>query len=105
MIQAPYAHDLLHMHSHADCNICRDTKQRRHSARPVPESFKHFVKKMFLKTDLDHFILGDHIPGLFGEQVGLVARDELSGFVPFKPDKNKDHKSIAEGLRHHFPVI
>ena len=64
-----------------------------------------FVKKMFSKTDLDHFILGDNVPGLFGELVGLVARDELAGFVSFKASKSKDNKSIAEGLRHHFPLI
>ncbi len=34
--------------------------------------------------------------------VGLVARDERSGWASFSPDKNKDASAVADGLRHHF---
>ena len=40
--------------------------------------------------------------GIHGETVNMVARDEHAGFVTSYPDKNKDHKSTAKGLRQHF---
>ena len=57
---------------------------------------------MFHKTDIDHIIMGNGSTGLFGECVGLVARDERSGFVSFSGAKTKSTNDVADGLRHHF---
>ena len=46
--------------------------------------------------------MGDNAPGILGETVGLVARDEYLGWVSFKGDKNRDSPAVGEGLRHHF---
>ena len=46
-------HDILHFHSHKDCTICREVKQRRNYSRPVPEQFRHTANKIHKKTDID----------------------------------------------------
>ena len=50
------------------------------------------------------FIMGKDTSahGIHKETVCVIARDEFSGYVSCMPDTNKDHKSIAVGLRHHF---
>mgnify|MGYP001263262069 FL=1 len=95
-------HDRLHFHSNRDCQICREVKQRRNYSKPIPEEFKHTATKMFAKTDIDHIIMGNNVPGVFGETVCLVARDECSGFVTASPDKSKDTNSTCLGLIYQF---
>ena len=95
-------HDILHLYSHKDCALCREVKQRRHYTHPVPIEKQNRVNKPFWKTDIDHIIMGDNVPGIHGETVGLVARDEDLGWVSFHGSKHKNANEVAEGLRHHF---
>ena len=97
-----FSHDLLHFHSHRDCSLCRQVKQRRNYSHPILEENKHLATKVFEKTDIDHIIIGNGVPGLLGETVGLVARDEAIGFVSVSPDTSKLTNAVAIGLRHHF---
>ena len=83
-------HDVLHFHSHKDCSLCREVKQRRNYSRPVLEQFKHTATKLYAKTDIDHLVMGEGCPGLMGESYCLIARDEFSGFVTATPDMSKD---------------
>ena len=95
-------HDILHLYSHKDCALCREVKQRRNYSRPIPIERQNRVTKAWHKTDIDHIIMGDNSPGILGETVGLVARDEHLGWVSFKGDKNRDSPAVGEGLRRHF---
>ena len=55
-------HEVLHFHSHGDCSLCREVKQRRKYSRPIPEQFRYIVNQIFAKTDIDHIIMGDNRP-------------------------------------------
>ena len=92
----------MHLYSHKNCALCREVKQRRTYSKPVPIEKQNRVTKAFHKTDIDHIIMGNHTPGILGETVGLVARDEHLGWVSFSGDKNRDAPAVADGLRHHF---
>ena len=46
--------------------------------------------------------MGKQTPGILGETVGLVGRDEHLGWVSFSANKSKGNQAIADGLRHHF---
>ena len=95
-------HDVSHFMSHRDCALCREVEQRRNYSKPIAEEREHLATKMFEKTDLDHIIMGKNAPGIYGEVVGLVGRDEKCGWVSFSGDKNRDVPAVSEGLRHHF---
>ena len=62
----PVNHDLLHFHSHRDCSLCREVKQRRNYSHPIMEENKHLATKVFEKTDIDHMVIGNSVPGLLG---------------------------------------
>ena len=62
----PVNHDLLHFPSHRDCALCREVKQRRNYSHPVMEENKHLAVKVFEKTDIDHMVIGNSVPGLLG---------------------------------------
>ena len=77
-------------------------KQRRHYTHPVPVEKQNRVNKPFWKTDIDHIIMGNNVPGIRGETIGLVSRDESLGWVSFSGSKTKDANGVADGLGHHF---
>ena len=102
LLRDNHSHDILHLYSHRNCDICREVKQRRNYSKPIPIERQNLVTKPFHKTDLDHIIMGKQTPGIHGETVGLVGRDEHLGWVSFSADKSKGNAAIAVGLRHHF---
>ena len=102
LLKHNHSHDILHLYSHRNCDLCREVKQRRNYSKPIPIERQNRATKAWQKTDLDHIIMGKQTPGILGETVGLVGRDEHLGWVSFSADENKDNNAIAEGLGHHF---
>ncbi len=102
LMKNTHSHDILHLYSHRGCDICREVKQRRNYSKPIPIERQNLVTKPWHKTDLDHIIMGKQTPGVLGETVGLVGRDEFWGWVSFSADNSKGSNAIADGLRHHF---
>ena len=95
-------HDLLHFYSNIACSHCRTTKQRRNYSKPVPENRRNLAEKPFQKTDIDAIIMGNNIPGIYGERVGHVIRDEHTGYVSFVASKQRDTPSTTDACLHHF---
>ena len=93
-------HGILHFHSHRNCALCREVKQRRNYSHPTQEENKHIATNIHENTDIDHNIIGNGVPGLYGETVGLVVRDEAVGFVFVSCDTSKLTGAVALGLQH-----